>query len=279
MTNETPDHVEALEVARQHVYQFLALATSDPRSARWRRLLDGGTQETAASAAALLAAEPRCRPAVLAPGEAPPGDLDLVQLIDVLRIRPADLNEEYERIFGLMLAKKCPPYETEFCPQTFSVYRSQGQADVAGFYLAFGVGPSRDAPERVDHISLELEFMAYLIAKQWSTRDAERAAVCREAQRRFVREHLSWWVPAFARALEGHCARVLGQAASGPGFYAALARALAAFVPIERALLDVDAPTELLSPGPVEPPVEMSCQGGEGDETVTLTARGLCIRT
>src|SRR5688500_14219869 len=107
---------EMTRLAREHVYRFLALAASDPRSARWGRLYDAALQDGATAAAALLAADPRCRPAALAPGEAPPGDLDLAPLVDELRDRAADLHDEYERIFGLMLAKKCPPYETEYCP-------------------------------------------------------------------------------------------------------------------------------------------------------------------
>jgi TorA maturation chaperone TorD len=258
MTGTTIDHAEAIEVARQHVYRFLALATSDPRSARWRRLLDAETQETALAAAALLAADPTCRPGALAPGEAPPDELNLAAMVAALRAGPAELNDEYERIFGLMLAKKCPPYETEYCPQTFSVYRSHTLADVAGFYRAFGLGPSDDTPERADHVSLELEFVAFLIARGRSAPDADRRAICHDAQRRFVREHLCWWVPAFARALHRHSQRVLG--GNGSGFYPALSRALAAFVAVERAALAVDPPTELVQPGPVDPPEEMSCQ-------------------
>ena len=210
------------------------------------------------AAAALLAADPLCRPAALAPGEAPPEELDLAPVVEALR-GGHDLNDEYERVFGLMLAKKCPPYETEYCPQTFSVYRSQAMADIAGFYRAFGVGPSDDLPERPDHLSLELEFVAFLIAKDRCAADAERREVCRGAQRRFVREHLCWWAPAFARALQSQCDRVLGGPGSRSEFYPALARALAALVAAERAILGVEAPTDLVAPAPVAPPEEMSC--------------------
>jgi TorA maturation chaperone TorD len=189
-----------------------------------------------------------------------PSELDLAPLVHTLRLRPDELNDEYEHVFGLMLAKKCPPYETEYCPQTFSVYRSQALADVAGFYRAFGVGPSRDTPERADHIALELEYLAFLIAKESSAADPAARDTCRDAQRRFVQDHLGWWVPAFARALQRQAERVLGRAPGQSGFYPALARALAAFISAERAVLAVDPPTELVAPGPVEPPEEMSCQ-------------------
>jgi nitrate reductase assembly molybdenum cofactor insertion protein NarJ len=169
------------------------------------------------------------------------------------------MNAQYERIFGLMMSKKCPPYETEFCPQTFSVFRSQTLADVAGFYRAFGVEPSRDKPERDDHLSLELGFMAYLIAREENASETEQITICRNAQKRFAREHLVWWVPAFARALERQCQRMLDRTDGESTPYELLAAALAAFMPIERAILDIDSPKELVAPGPVEPLEEMSC--------------------
>jgi nitrate reductase assembly molybdenum cofactor insertion protein NarJ len=114
----------------------------------------------------------------------------------------------YDAAFGLLLPKECPPYETEYCPQTFTVYRAQKPADIAGYYRAFGVEPSREQPERPDHLAVELEFMVWLIEKTWYALDddyrgdvMDNVTVCREAQRSFLAEHLTWWTPAFALAL------------------------------------------------------------------------------
>lgn len=236
--------------ARQHVLGLLALAASDPASERITRLADEARLALAASAARCLAEDPDSTPRTLAPGETPPAGLDLGPLCEALRAPRAALERDHQRVFGLVVSKECPPYEVQYCPQTFSVYRSQLLADIAGFYHAFGVTTGRDAPERVDHLACELEFLAWLVAKERYARAQvgegwlERAQVCRDAQRRFVAEHLAWWVPAFARAL-GDRARSL---CPPPALQLALADALAAYVPIERALLAVDPPDVLAQP-------------------------------
>jgi TorA maturation chaperone TorD len=173
------------------------------------------------------------------------------------------LVEDHDRVFGLVISKECPPLETEYCPQTFSIYRSQRLADIAGFYHAFGVEPGRDVPERADHIACELEFLAWLVAKerhamgqdgaQWK----ERARTSRDAQRTFFEEHLAWWVPAFARAL-GLRAGALTDPAP---LQSALAAVLASWVPLERALLGVAPPTELVGPRSEVVGAEDACSG------------------
>ena len=78
-------------------------------------------------------------------------------------------------------------------------------ADLAAFYRAFGLEVAEEAAERPDHIGMELEFMSVLAAKEAYAlehqADADEAAVCVEAQKRFLREHLGRWAPAFARRL------------------------------------------------------------------------------
>jgi len=256
---------EARLAAREYVLRFFALAASDPASARFERAQGPHIQELACAAARHLAADPATRPAELAPGELSPERLDLSPLASALRAPRARLVDDHSRVFGLVVSKECPPYEVQYCPQTFSVYRSQRLADVAGFYRAFGVEPGRDAPERADHLACELEFLAWLVAKERHARAqegaqwAERAAICRDAQRDFLAEHLAWWVPAFARAL-GARAAALDPPAT---LQAALAPALAALVPAERGLLGVEPPTELARPRPEEEGVRAACAGCE----------------
>jgi len=245
-----------LHQARLTVAGFLALAISDPRSERWARLDDEEVRRGAVEAAALLAQHPGAVPTDMAPGERPPGELDLTSLVDGLSAPHDELVAEFDRVFGLVSSKECPPYETEYCPQTFSVFRSQEMADVAGYYAAFGLQPSRDVPERPDHVALEIEFVAWLLVKECHAQRpdnphaAEQVEVSRDAQKSFVETHLAWWLPAFAAALQ----RKVGEpeAESEDSYLGALADALAAWVPIERAVLGVDPPTELAAPSPSE---------------------------
>ncbi|HEX5009732.1 MAG TPA: molecular chaperone TorD family protein [Planctomycetota bacterium] len=250
-----------IDEARLVLYHVLSLVASDPASQRSARLSVPGLLERAAAAAALLARDAAARPESLAPGELPPASLADFALTRFLAAPQDELRAQHERVFGLVVSKECPPYETDWCPQTFSVFRSQQLADVAGFYRAFGLQPSRDAPERPDHVALELEFMAWLLAKECHALQAggpeaaERAATCREAQRHFVRDHLAWWLPAFALALRRKAdglrdARELHEPPRSA--LGALGAALAALVAVERALLELPAPTGRLEPRPAQ---------------------------
>jgi TorA maturation chaperone TorD len=254
--------------AREHLLRFIALAASDPASRHFDHIFDPTLQDLACAAALHLATDLVTRPAKLAPGEEPPEGLDLVQLVEALDESRDRLVDDHTRVFGLVVSKECPPYEVQYCPQTFSVFRSQRMADIAGFYRAFGVEPGRDAPERVDHLACELEFLAWLVAKELHAREqqgdewTERSETCRDAQRDFLAEHVAWWVPAFSRAL-GDRARSLDPL---PRLQAALAPALAALIPAERAALGVKPPDELARPRPGE------------EEGMTEAACGSCTQ-
>ncbi len=242
--------------AREHVLRFLAVVASDPTSERFAGVLSADPQLVLAGART-IAEDEGARPAELAPGEELPERLDLAPIVAALRAPRQQLVDDHTRVFGLVVSKECPPYEVQYCPQTFSVFRSQQMADIAGFYRAFGVETGRDVPERVDHIACELEFLAWLVAKERHARGrldrdgeewGERAAICRNAQRDFLTEHFAWWVPTFARALADRA----GSLDPPAPLYTALAHALASLVPAERAMLDVEPPHELALPRPEE---------------------------
>lgn len=265
MNAEPRQPAASIDHARQIVYRLLSLAFSDPKSARWQRLLDRAFCEQANEAAELLKSESAAAECTVAPGELPAEQLNLSSL-ERLWLEPGfDAATEYQSTFGLMMSKKFPPYESEYCPQTFSVYRAHTIADVAGFYRAFGLEPSRDMPERHDHIALELEFMSWLILKEAYARETSRnaqatenARVCAEAAGKFFREHVVWWMPAFAHALRQRAAS---------RFYLALADVLSAFIHVERALRGIEAPTELVAPQQTDDTsaeCEHSCAIGDG---------------
>ena len=97
--------------------------------------------------------------------------------------------------------------------------RTFEMADVAGFYKAFGVAVDErsEGGERVDHITAELEFMNLLAVKEslalQEEGEGEHAAVCRDASRAFLRDHLGRWAPRL-----GEC---LDQTSNAPVFRAA----------------------------------------------------------
>jgi TorA maturation chaperone TorD len=243
-------------LARQCLYRFTALALLDPRRGAWEQLNSLRRSRVLYHAAELMRDQAGAPPGGLARGERPIVDLDPEKVLAHLPATSAELNHEYEAVFGLLVSSDCPPYGTEYINSKFTFQRSNGLADVAGFYRAFGLDPSEKFPERHDHIVLELEFMAHLSALLHGaegSHDAtrgEQIEVCRAAQKRFLAEHLAWWSPAFAT--------LLARRAKG-GFYQGAACFLSALIPAERGYLDVTVPSPSASPSRIERPEE--CDG------------------
>lgn len=253
MTSSTSIESQAVDLARECLYRFLAAALSDPLLERWNLVHDAAAQRLAREAAELLRSEAAFESIPLGFGELPAEELDLDSLVEELRQPAAVFRTEYERVFGLVHTRDCPPYETEYHQSSDASFRAQQLADIAGFYHAFGLETARSVPERPDHVTLELEFMAFLLAKKRLAAGSDQASVCDEALRHFLRDHLSWWAPSFAVGLRQKAV---------DGFYAAAARVLAAFLPTERARMDVAAPRLPLQPAPIERPEEQpECLG------------------
>lgn len=106
-----------------------------------------------------------------------------------------DLKQEYTALF---LKSDVPPYECSYVPPSRLV---QELADVSGFFLAFGL---RSYQDRQDHLVSELEFMAFLCLKEsialGNQLDAE-AKICRDAQSKFLHDHLGRWVGIYRKLL------------------------------------------------------------------------------
>lgn len=247
---------QAVDFARRYIYEFLAAALSDPARRHFEIALDRKAQAIAIAGAELLAGEAPSQ-IELGPGEHPPSQLDLMPVVAALDRPREELAERHQNLFGLLIAKTAPPYETEYCRSTLTFYRSQQLADIAGFYCAFGLEQNREEPERQDHIATELEFMSHLIEKELFASGQpeleEKAALCREAQQKFFEAHLAWWAPAFAQLM----------ARGAPdGLYPAIAGALASFIACERNILGVQPAGALAGPKPeLEPAAENLCCG------------------
>lgn len=115
----------------------------------------------------------------------------------------ADLQAEHRRVFSNVITLDCPPYETLF-GNDHVFGQSQVMGDIAGFYKAFGVELSRDVHERLDHLSVELEFMHFLSYKESYARchdGQDKTQIVVDAQKKFVKDHIGRWVPLFAKML------------------------------------------------------------------------------
>jgi len=115
----------------------------------------------------------------------------------------SDLQTEHRRVFSNVITLDCPPYETLF-GNDHVFAQSHVMGDIAGFYKAFGVELSKDIHERLDHLSVEFEFMHFLAYKESYSRchdGAEKTQIVVDAQKKFVKNHIGRWVPLFCRML------------------------------------------------------------------------------
>jgi putative dimethyl sulfoxide reductase chaperone len=115
----------------------------------------------------------------------------------------ADLQSEHRRVFTNVITLDCPPYETLF-GNDHVFAQSHVMGDIAGFYKAFGVELSKDIHERLDHLSVEFEFMHFLTYKESYSRchdGVEKTDIVVDAQKKFVKNHIGRWVPLFCRML------------------------------------------------------------------------------
>ncbi|MFQ5894329.1 MAG: molecular chaperone [Nitrospinota bacterium] len=158
---------------------------------------------------------------------------------------PVDLEREYVRVFGHTISTECPPYETQY-GSAHVFQQAQNLADIAGFYRAFGLEVSDQVKERLDHVAIELEFMAVLAYKQayaLASGSEDKAEVCREAQKKFLNDHLGPWVPLLTKRLEAK-----------DGFYQRLALLTEMFLAFEVEAFGVKPLlVESLTPTPLEP--------------------------
>jgi TorA maturation chaperone TorD len=239
-------------VARQTLYRFAALSFLDPQRGAWSCLASLRHDPLLKEAAALLRDSPQ--PPKRALGELAARHLDPQMVLDQLPSTPDEHNILYENTFGLLVSCPAPPHEIEYVNSKLDFQRSNGLADISGFYRAFGLTIAENFPERPDHIVLELEFMAFLQGLERRAAQDEvnslNQRICHSAQQKFLSEHLAWWTPAFARLL---CRE------NPHGFYAAAGRFLAALIPIERARLGVEPPGRPAAPMPIERPD--TCEG------------------
>lgn len=122
-------------------------------------------------------------------------------LTDSFEREKKTLEYEYINVFGHTLSKKTSPYGLEHLQNQEIFYKTQSLADISGFYKAFGLQIS--AKERVDFISVEAEFLSYLIVKELLARQkelgAEKIEVARNAQRDFFNDHFAGWTVKFAK--------------------------------------------------------------------------------
>jgi TorA maturation chaperone TorD len=236
-------------LARRELWLLVSASFVDPyHQERFSLLKDDGFRRRVCRAAELLAEEHS--EVELGPGEAPAQELQPAALFAALDAEAERIERSYRTLLG---SKLCPPCGVEYELNTDVTYRSQQMADIAGFYRAFGLEVARERGERLDHITVEAEFLYLLTAKEAAALSVglkEQAQICRAARGKFFAEHAGWWLPAFAR--------LLGRAAESD-FYRSCAALVASLTAIERASLQLAPFAARVAPNPADEDAEAGC--------------------
>lgn len=247
-------------LARSVLYETLALGFRPPEPEGLRRLTHPAEARALATAASML--DPRqeagLEGAIHGLRRASPERSQDGCHPDLLR----DLALRHERLFGHTTRGALSAYETEYGEDT-AFQQPQQLGDLSGFLGAFGLGLADGARERVDHVSVECEFMAFLARKEayaLQQHDAEMTAATRKAERLFLRDHLGRFAPALGRMLAREDAG---------GFHAALGELCRRFISAECSRHGVPAGPEFM---PLRTPAEdrtpMAC--GTASELIQI---------
>lgn len=201
----SPDTLQSsidLAVARSFIHRFLAMAYEDPTPEAWAWLCNEDNRENLSTAVRVVAASRQRVAHSTASLES-----SLQSLTAALcRDAAAGFRDAYIATFGHAARGGCPLNEIEYGDiKADPLFQPHRLADLAAFYRAFGLEVAADAGERHDHLCLELEFMCVLTAKEAYALahqlEVEQLAQGRDAQKKFLREHLGRWTPAFTRRL------------------------------------------------------------------------------
>jgi anaerobic sulfite reductase subunit A len=119
-----------------------------------------------------------------------------------------DLAVDYAKIFlgaGMAEGSAAFPYESVYTSKK-GIIMQDAWAQVKAIYAAKGLNKAGERPEFFeDHISLELEFMAFLCHETQEALNAQNeseVSSCLKEQMDFLSKHLSNWIPSFCADIE-----------------------------------------------------------------------------
>lgn len=119
-----------------------------------------------------------------------------------LNEKSSGLDEEYTYLF--LRNVLVPPNEGRYTEQAREGLALSTLSDLASFYAAFGLRVGEKAGELADHITVELEFLSTLYLKEAHALEKgwqEKAGICGDARRKFLKEHIGWWFKSFNQSL------------------------------------------------------------------------------
>lgn len=168
---------------------------------------------------------------------------------------PRDLESarlHYMALFPPIASRDAPGYETAYRGDGI-FQQSELMADIAGFYRAHGLRAGGPERERVDHITVELEFLAFVARKETlaiRSGSDERAAMCRDTAALFLQDHLGCWGPSFGRR---------SAAVTRSSWLREIGHLVALWIEHDMAAFGVEPAEIVEDPLPQDPPDDGSC--------------------
>ncbi len=115
-----------------------------------------------------------------------------------------DILIDYSALFVGPLQLIAPPYGSTYLEGVRTVM-GETTVDAVRYYRRAGVEMDPDQKDIPDHISVELEFMYYLISREieaYRNSNQDEAQKNLQIQNDFMKQHLGAWVPQFARQVK-----------------------------------------------------------------------------
>jgi TorA maturation chaperone TorD len=220
---ETIDEIAMPEVAqlRQFAYRLFAALLLFPTKERLRAVAAAANEAHTESAFIALF----------------PFSNSWLGLLDTLTALPESamqaIEAEHCALFRALTSEPvCPPHESFYLPRS-NQDTGPLEARLIQRYREAGLALEPTMEQSPDHVTVELEFMAYLCGHEqlaWQGIVSEGGVRALKRQRAFLRRHLAWWFPAFAHRIVSSDER---------GFYAGVAEVAGAFLHHEVDLIDL----------------------------------------
>jgi TorA maturation chaperone TorD len=114
-----------------------------------------------------------------------------------------ELLKEYSRLFIGPFQLEAPPFGSVYL-ESEGRLMGQSTSEVKRMYKECGLDLSPDFKSPPDHVTAELEFVAYLGLQENSSQDEDQKKFYQQQRALFVHRHIGYWFPLLADNIEKH---------------------------------------------------------------------------
>lgn len=115
------------------------------------------------------------------------------------------MHEDYLRLFSKEKASPATPFESQYIEKSDPDKKTK-DSNVTEFYQSYGWVSKFKGKISDDHLGIELLFLTLLVDKYIALDDYACRAEMRSEIRRFLNQHLLWWLPEWNKKVQTHSA-------------------------------------------------------------------------